>query len=72
MKLMKNVVPGFLALSIAALAGSAALLTGCAHTDSGHQTSGASVHKYTCEMHPEVTSDTPGKCPKCGMDLVQK
>ena len=21
-------------------------------------------------MHPEVTSDTPGACPKCGMDLV--
>lgn len=25
---------------------------------------------YTCPMHPEVTSDKPGKCPKCGMDLV--
>ena len=23
--------------------------------------------KYTCPMHPEVTSDKPGKCPKCGM-----
>ncbi len=27
---------------------------------------------YTCSMHPEVTSDKPGKCPKCGMDLVLK
>jgi hypothetical protein len=27
---------------------------------------------YTCPMHPEVTSDKPGKCPKCGMDLVEK
>ena len=25
---------------------------------------------YTCRMHPEVTSDIPGKCPKCGMALV--
>jgi len=25
---------------------------------------------YTCPMHPEVHSDKPGKCPKCGMDLV--
>jgi len=25
---------------------------------------------YTCPMHPEVTSDHPGDCPKCGMDLV--
>jgi rubrerythrin len=24
---------------------------------------------YTCPMHPEVTSDKPGKCPKCGMNL---
>ncbi|MBN8836157.1 MAG: hypothetical protein J0I09_02780 [Sphingobacteriia bacterium] len=24
---------------------------------------------YSCPMHPEVTSDKPGKCPKCGMDL---
>ena len=27
---------------------------------------------YTCPMHPEVVSDKPGKCPKCGMELVQK
>ncbi|WP_293892817.1 DUF6799 domain-containing protein [Flavobacterium sp.] len=27
---------------------------------------------YTCPMHPEVTSDKLGKCPKCGMDLVVK
>ena len=26
--------------------------------------------KYTCPMHPEVIQDLPGKCPKCGMDLV--
>jgi hypothetical protein len=23
-------------------------------------------------MHPEVVSDKPGKCPKCGMELVKK
>ena len=27
---------------------------------------------YTCSMHPEVITDKPGKCPKCGMDLVKK
>ncbi|TZG00346.1 multicopper oxidase domain-containing protein (plasmid) [Chryseobacterium panacisoli] len=27
---------------------------------------------YTCPMHPEVVSDKPGKCPKCGMDMVEK
>ena len=27
---------------------------------------------YTCSMHPEVKSDKPGKCPKCGMELVKR
>jgi hypothetical protein len=26
--------------------------------------------KYTCVMHPEVITDHPGNCPKCGMKLV--
>ena len=25
---------------------------------------------YTCPMHPEVVSDEPGHCPKCGMKLM--
>jgi hypothetical protein len=27
--------------------------------------------RYTCSMHPEVVSDRPGKCHKCGMKLVK-
>jgi len=27
---------------------------------------------YVCPMHPEVTSKTPGTCPKCGMTLVER
>jgi uncharacterized paraquat-inducible protein A len=32
----------------------------------------AAKQKYTCPMHPEVVTDHPGKCPKCGMTLVPK
>ncbi|HEU0180402.1 MAG TPA: multicopper oxidase domain-containing protein [Blastocatellia bacterium] len=27
---------------------------------------------YSCLMHPEVVSNKPGNCPKCGMALVKK
>jgi len=27
---------------------------------------------YTCPMHPEIIAKKPGKCPKCGMTLVEK
>jgi len=32
----------------------------------------ATAQKYTCTMHPEVVQDSPGKCPKCGMELVAR
>lgn len=32
----------------------------------------AATKTYTCSMHPEVISDKPGKCPKCGMELIER
>lgn len=29
------------------------------------------MKKYTCPMHPEIKTDKPGQCPKCGMDLEE-
>ena len=36
-------------------------------SDSGQQ---SVSQKWTCSMHPEIIRDKPGKCPKCGMDLI--
>ena len=44
-----------------------------AHDHKGHDqkpaSEGQASGKYTCPMHPEVQSDKPGSCPKCGMAL---
>ncbi|KAB2914330.1 MAG: efflux RND transporter periplasmic adaptor subunit, partial [Bacteroidetes bacterium] len=39
----------------------------------GHEGHGTENEDYyTCPMHSSVTSDRPGVCPVCGMDLVKK
>ncbi len=39
---------------------------------SNSRDSAADQTTYICPMHPEITSDQPGRCPLCGMNLVQK
>jgi hypothetical protein len=38
----------------------------------GSGDAGTPAAVYVCPMHPEVTSSAPGRCPKCGMNLVPK
>jgi hypothetical protein len=52
------------------------LLTSCSNPSGQNekttQTATTAKELYVCPMHPEVTSDKPGKCPKCGMELVKQ
>ncbi len=47
-------------------------VAGFAQDTTKHKMAKQHVNKmgYSCTMHPEVTSDKPGKCSKCGADLV--
>src|SRR5881394_4064721 len=40
--------------------------------EQGHEHEKEKKQKYTCPMHPEVVTDRPGNCPKCGMKLILK
>lgn len=37
--------------------------------DHSHNHEHGGEHIYSCAMHPEVTSNQPGQCSKCGMNL---
>lgn len=41
-----------------------------AESASAGGSTGDAAATYSCPMHPEVTSSTPGVCPKCNMRLV--
>jgi hypothetical protein len=71
------------ALMAVALAGITIGISGCTEKEAGqsqsqsdnqntNQTAQPHPVQYTCPMDPDVVSDKPGKCPKCGMDLVEK
>jgi hypothetical protein len=53
----------FIALSLVGL-------TGCSTPT--QERAGTQTKLYYCAMHPDVVQDKPGKCPQCGMDLVEK
>jgi len=58
-------------IMIALTASYGAIAQSCCGGTSASKKDTVSSAKYICPMHPEVTSDKPGKCPKCGIDLVK-
>lgn len=58
-------------IAVVALIIAAAFVAGCNSGKPAKAQTGSGI-VYTCPMHPEVISDKPGKCPKCGMNLVVK
>lgn len=42
------------------------------HAHEGGNAGDAGAVTYVCPMHPEVSSNAPGVCPKCNMKLVPK
>jgi hypothetical protein len=67
MRHLRTILTGVAALTLILAAG---ITIGCQHTNSG-QTNDRKA-SYYCPMHPEVVQNSPGKCPDCGMDLVEK
>jgi len=66
---MKKILLPIIAIVIVAVAALSCESIEKNHSDDTHT---GSMQEYTCPMHPEVISDKPGSCPKCGMDLVKK
>jgi hypothetical protein len=58
--------------SSAVVTDTSAVLTDTSTAASAEKNQLAANETYTCTMHNEVMSDHPGKCPKCGMDLVKQ
>ena len=62
-------IPGSKGAATESSANSAAVGTG--GTASGHSHADGSGDIYYCTMCPEIRQQGPGKCSKCGMDLVK-
>ncbi len=71
MKTFRKIFP---ALTLGLVVMTAALIVASCNEkkEAGHEHHvHATSETYSCPMHPSVTSEKPGSCPVCGMDLVK-
>src|ERR1043166_9969570 len=71
-KIVALVASAVALLTIAARAQVGAIDPNRSHNEHVHEQEQETRQRYTCRMHPEVITDHPGNCPKCGMKLVPK
>ena len=74
MKKLNWIMTTLMALALTAtIFGVSGCKSSCCATPSKSEPSNSKhAIQYYCPMHPEVVQASPGKCPKCGMDLVEK
>ncbi|MCD6375192.1 MAG: efflux RND transporter periplasmic adaptor subunit [Caldisericaceae bacterium] len=64
-----RILIGFLGLIL--LASLAGVLNSCSKDEKNTAKEQTEIKQlYTCPMHPDVITEEPGECPKCGMELV--
>jgi len=68
--LKRRVSPPSVATPTSTTPFSTTIAAGPARSASATSPSASPATVYTCPMHPEVRSNAPGQCPKCGMSLV--
>lgn len=72
-KLFLSAASAILALSVGAAAFAATQKPAAKTTCSvEHKKEVCAKKSYTCPMHSSVKSEKPGKCPDCGMNLVER
>ena len=62
----------FITLTLTVLLGLAACSQPAKKPAESAAKTAAAEKKYYCTMHPNIGSDKPGTCSKCGMDLVER